>query len=47
MAKPGALQALRKYLPEPLGELLEPHARLVTLRAKQIVIGHQDRTRDV
>jgi CRP-like cAMP-binding protein len=48
MAKPPApLQALRKFLPEPLGEQLEPHARLVTLRPSQIVIGHQDRTRDV
>lgn len=47
MAKPPALQALRTHLPEPLGERLEPHARLVTLRPNQIVIGHQDRTRDV
>lgn len=47
MAKPSALQSLRTFLPEPLGEQLEPHARLVTLRAGQIVIGHQDRTRDV
>lgn len=47
MAKPNALQSLRTYLPEPLGEQLEGQARLVTLRAGQIVIGHQDRTRDV
>lgn len=40
-------QALGKLLPEPLGEQLEPHARLVTLRPNQIVIGHQDRTSDV
>jgi CRP-like cAMP-binding protein len=41
------MQALRRLLPEPLGQLLEPHARLVSLRANQIVIGHQDRTSDV
>jgi CRP-like cAMP-binding protein len=41
------LQALRRFLPEPLGEQLEPHARLVTLRPGQIVIGHQDRTTEV
>ncbi len=40
-------QALRTFLPDPLGAQLEPHARLVSLRAGQIVIGHQDRTRDV
>lgn len=40
-------QALRKFLPDPLGQQLEEHARLVVLRAGQIVIGHQDRTRDV
>jgi CRP-like cAMP-binding protein len=48
MVKPTALlQSLRTFLPEPLGEQLEPHARLVTLRPGQIVIGHQDRSRDV
>lgn len=41
------LQALRDFLPPPLGERLEPLARLVTLRPGQIVIGHQDRTTDV
>ena len=41
------VQALRSLLPEPLGQQLEPHARLVSLRANQIVIGHQDRTSDV
>jgi CRP-like cAMP-binding protein len=41
------LQALKDVLPDPLGELLEPHARLVTLRPGQIIIGHQDRTTDV
>lgn len=40
-------QALRTLLPDPLGAHLEPYARLVNLRAGQIVIGHQDRTRDV
>ena len=48
MANPTArLQSLRKFLPAELGERLEPQARLVTLRPNQIVIGHQDRTRDV
>jgi CRP-like cAMP-binding protein len=47
MAKLTASQALWKFLPDPLGEKLEPHARMVTLRAGQIVIGHQDTTRDV
>ena len=39
--------ALRGLLPDPLGAQLAPHARLVMLRPGQIVIGHQDRTRDV
>ena len=48
MVKPNSqLQALAQLLPETLGQLLEPHARLVTLRPGQIVIGHQDRTTDV
>lgn len=48
MAKPNSpLQALSRLLPESLGQQLEPHARLVTLRPGQIVIGHQDRTTDV
>jgi CRP-like cAMP-binding protein len=48
MAKPnGQLQALSRLLPEALGHELEPHARLVTLRPGQIVIGHQDRTTEV
>jgi CRP-like cAMP-binding protein len=47
MAKPNQLQALYRLLPAPLGEQLEPYARLVTLRPGQIVIGHQDRTTDV
>ena len=41
------LKTLRSVLPEALGEQLEPHARQVTLRAGQIIIGHQDRTTDV
>ena len=41
------LQALRDYLPAPLGERLEPLARLVRLRPGQIVIGQQDATHDV
>ncbi|MCB2074140.1 MAG: Crp/Fnr family transcriptional regulator [Novosphingobium sp.] len=41
------VQALKRLLPEPLGQQLESHARLVSLRANQIVIGHQDRTTDV
>jgi CRP-like cAMP-binding protein len=48
MAKPNTqLQALSRLLPEALGQQLEPHARLVSLRPGQIVIGHQDRTTDV
>lgn len=48
MAKPAALlEALTKFLPDPLGERLADHARLMTLRAGQIVIGHQDETSDV
>lgn len=48
MVKPNSqLQALAQLLPETLGQLLEPHARVVTLRPGQIVIGHQDRTTDV
>ncbi|MCC6826850.1 MAG: Crp/Fnr family transcriptional regulator [Novosphingobium sp.] len=39
--------ALRGLLPDPLGAQLAPRARLVMLRPGQIVIGHQDRTRDV
>ena len=41
------LQALHRLLPEPIGQQLEAHARIVTLRSGQIVIGHQDRTTDV
>jgi CRP-like cAMP-binding protein len=41
------LQSIRSILPDPLGELLEPHARMVQLRPGQIIIGHQDRTSDV
>ena len=48
MARTIALsQVLADLLPAPLGTQLEPHARLVVLRAGQIVIGHQDRTSDV
>ncbi|MBW8754710.1 MAG: Crp/Fnr family transcriptional regulator [Sphingomonadales bacterium] len=48
MVKPNSqLQALSRLLPGDLGQQLEPHARLVTLRAGQIVIGHQDRTTDL
>lgn len=48
MAKSIALlQTLRQVFPDPLGEALEPHARIVSLRAGQIVIGHQDLTTDV
>lgn len=48
MAKASAYpQRLKELLPEPLGQLLEPHARIVTLRPGQIIIGHQDRTSDV
>jgi CRP/FNR family transcriptional regulator, cyclic AMP receptor protein len=41
------LQALSRLMPDALGSELESHARLVTLRPGQIVIGHQDRTTDV
>jgi CRP-like cAMP-binding protein len=48
MVRPNSqLQALASLLPDALGRELEPHARLVTLRPGQIVIGHQDRTSDV
>lgn len=48
MVKPNSqLQALSRLLPPTLGQQLEPHARLVTLRSGQIVIGHQDHTTDV
>ena len=48
MVKPNSqLQALSRLLPEALGQQLEQHARLVTLRSGQIVIGHQDHTTDV
>jgi CRP-like cAMP-binding protein len=40
------MRQLETLLPEPLGRLLGPHARIVTLRPGQIVIGHQDRTSD-
>jgi CRP-like cAMP-binding protein len=42
-AYPRQLEAL---LPDPLGRQLAPHARFVTLRPGQIVIGHQDRSSD-
>jgi CRP-like cAMP-binding protein len=40
-------QLLSRVLPEDLSRQLGPHSRLVTLRAGQIVIGHQDTTTDV
>lgn len=40
------LQKLEALLPDPLGRLLAPHARIVPLRPNQIVISHQDRTTD-
>lgn len=48
MASPlNQLQALESLLPQPLGTLLAPHARLVQVRQGQIIVGHQDRTTDV
>ncbi len=41
------LQDLRDILPPVLAERLEPHVRLVKLRAGQMIIGHQDQTSDV
>lgn len=41
------LQDLRDILPPVLAERLEPHVRLVKLRAGQMIIGHQDHTSDV
>ena len=41
------LQSLKDILPPALAERLEPHARLVKLRAGQMIIGHQDHTSDV
>lgn len=47
MAKPDTyLRQLEELLPEPLGALLAPHARIVPVRDGQIVIGHQDRSTD-
>lgn len=47
MAKVDAyLKALEALLPDPLGIMLAPHVRIVTLRAGQIVIGQQDRSTD-
>lgn len=40
------LRQFEELLPDPLGRLLAPHARFVTLRPGQIVIGHQDSTSD-
>lgn len=41
------MSALQRLLPEPLGQQLEAHARIVSLRPGQIVVGHQDETSDV
>jgi CRP-like cAMP-binding protein len=41
------LGLLRTLLPEPLGEQLEPRARLVTARRNQILLTFGDRTTDV
>ncbi|PEQ14287.1 cyclic nucleotide-binding protein [Novosphingobium sp. PC22D] len=41
------LDSLVELLPVPLGESLLPHARLVSLRPGQIVIGHQDYSNEV
>lgn len=41
------LDALKGKLPAALRKRLEPHARLVSLRSGQMVIGHQDHTHDV
>jgi len=41
------LQQLRRTLPEPLGDKLAPHVRLITRRNGQTIIGHQDDTSDI
>lgn len=43
----GQLDSIKTMLPEPLGEQLLDHARLITLKSGQILIGHQDDTKDV
>lgn len=40
------LKALDELLPHGLGSMLAPHARVMSLRAGQIVIGQQDRSTD-
>lgn len=40
------LKALEELLPDPLGALLAPHARIMSLRAGQIVIGQRDLSTD-
>ena len=48
MAGPDAyLQELKRLLPEPLGDELAPHVRLISRRNGQVIIGHQDEASDV
>lgn len=41
------LQELKRVLPDPLGDELAPHVRIITRRSGQVVIGHQDDTSEV
>ena len=48
MAGPDAhLQDLKQILPDPLGDELAPHVRIINRRNGQVVIGHQDETSEV
>jgi CRP/FNR family transcriptional regulator, cyclic AMP receptor protein len=41
------IQELKRMLPEPLGDELAPHVRLLTRRNGQTIIDHQDEASDV
>jgi CRP/FNR family transcriptional regulator, cyclic AMP receptor protein len=48
MAGPDAqLQELKQILPDPLGDELAGHVRIIKRKNGQVVIGHQDETTDV
>lgn len=47
MAKPVMADVLGSMLPSPLGEQVAEHARMVSYRSGQIVIGHQDPSSEV
>ncbi len=41
------LDEFKRLFPEPLGEQLAPHARIITRRNGQVIIDHQDESSDV